>query len=289
MAGWYKQLPQSAVIKLTGDDAAKVLNNMFTNDVVSLAEGQSIEGFLTNVRGWSVAFGVALRTPGGILLLCQHPAPQSIADHIDRYIIREDAVITNESAVSHITVVSSHAAAAEALQNTEQSVVPARIVGSEAGFIVDLTGASDESSLESTMLAAGFEQATDSQFSEARIRAMWPFAGAEIGEKTIPQEMDRDATAISFTKGCYLGQETIARLDARGQLQKKLCLIELDSMPSSSELAKDNKPAGQITSTCSLEGGRTVALAILKRGNFEAGTQLSCGESTAIVLEPNCT
>ena len=102
------------------------------------------------------------------------------------------------------------------------------------------------------------------------------------------QELDRDRQAISFTKGCYLGQETIARLDARGQLQKKLCLIELTpsrEIAIGATLYNGEKEVGHITSLArDPASGSVRALAILRRGNFAAGTQLTGNGFEAQVL-----
>ncbi len=70
-----------------------------------------------------------------------------------------------------------------------------------------------------------------SEWQTLRIRNRWPVLGADYDDRNLPQELDRDASAISFHKGCYLGQETVARLDALGQVQKKLVRLLIKLSP----------------------------------------------------------
>ncbi len=80
----------------------------------------------------------------------------------------------------------------------------------------------------------------------------------------MPQELDRDTKAISFTKGCYLGQETVARLDALGEVQRKLCLVELDGwgVQAARKLVDQDKEVGSLTSIApELVDGKRLALA----------------------------
>jgi folate-binding protein YgfZ len=111
--------------------------------------------------------------------------------------------------------------------------------------------------------------------------------GIDIWDKCIPQEVDRTAQAICFTKGCYLGQETIARLDALGQIQKKLSIVqsELPALCSGSQLLAGEKEVGRITSSVQSNAGST-ALAVLRRGFYEPGTELRCGHAIVLVIEP---
>jgi folate-binding protein YgfZ len=108
--------------------------------------------------------------------------------------------------------------------------------------------------------------------------------GEDIWEKCIPQELDRNAQAISFTKGCYLGQETIARLDALGQIQKKLCLLKIDgtSVQPGTAILADDKEVGTVSSVAP-ESDATFALGVIRRGYFDSGTVLTCNGAQAAV------
>lgn len=299
------ELPNSHVIQILGIDAEKVVNNLCTNDIKKLALNACCEAFVTNVRGWCVEHGFVLKTEGKIQLVGQFGNPAALCAHIDRYIVREDAKISDLSESKSVFLMS----AAEAEQLSQQAgssfVAPkngAILPGEIASLHVlaaavhllnvnDVLAISDKSDARGVTQAAsvaGLATGSPEDFERRRIASFWPLAGREILEKSIPQELDRDHSAISFTKGCYLGQETIARLDAIGQLQKKLCAVQIETsqpVEPGATLMKADQPVGQVTSAMVAESGRYVrALAYLRRGNFEPGLQLTCNAAAAVVL-----
>ena len=82
-----------------------------------------------------------------------------------------------------------------------------------------------------------------------RLERRVPLDGTDVDERNLPQEVDRCATAISFTKGCYLGQETVARIDAVGRVNQQLRLLRIDGEASAGdELTVDDKVVGRLTS-----------------------------------------
>lgn len=317
----FAELPHSFAIHLTGADAAKVVNNLSTNDISKLATDATCETMLTDARGWVVAHAGVIKRQAEAWLLGSHPEPSQIANHLDRYIIREAAIVNDRSAElalytlhenSHHNIsvpdgdqtpssLGTDSSAAEPTSAVAQPLAaqlelaklsssaftcPLPIWGpgtqllccprAQAGEVID------------NLRQHGFVQCDQNQFEWLRVTHFWPQQPADIGGKTIPQELDRDQQAISFTKGCYLGQETIARLDARGQLQKKLCLVEL--APAGQYVVGDalhnaEKEVGKITSlACNPTHSQIRALAYVRRGNFDVGTELSCNGFSASVL-----
>lgn len=297
------ELPHSGVIKVVGKDACTVVNNLCTNNLKALPIGQCLEAFVTEVHGWCVAHAIIAKFADEIWLIGQFVDTERVCAHIDRYIIREEAVVTNLSksyAVWHVSCRKNLSQSLSKLTSVEPSLT------SQSALLVDSAGSklvvlacSILSENEALMVAESNEQSSSllAQVAESnmtaelfecrRIANRWPLAGKEILEKTIPQELDRNAMAISFTKGCYLGQETIARLDARGQLQKKICLVHIDTqepITSGTALVDDAKEVGHVTSAawCSVIE-RTVALAYMRRGYFDPGRELMCNGAKAVV------
>jgi tRNA-modifying protein YgfZ len=282
-------LTNSLVLEIAGTDASRVLNNLTTNDLSKLRDGEQLETFITDVRGWTVAHGFARNLPGRTVFVGQHPNPTTVCNHINRYIIREDAVVTDLSDSHGLFLVEQ----ATALDQTQRSgdnpnddfvTIAASITGPDNCLVVAPSDAIK------TLVPTAIDKL---KFNLARIKNFWPVMGQDILEKCIPQELDRDERTISFTKGCYLGQETIARLDARGQLQKKLCLLEftIDSgthpLAVSAKLDSDGKEVGQITSIAQDEAcQKFFALAFVKREYFEAGSTIRCGNCLGTVLPP---
>ncbi len=114
-----------------------------------------------------------------------------------------------------------------------------------------------------------------SLYQDLRIRAGYPAASAEIGEEHIPLEAGLKS-AISFTKGCYIGQEIIARMESRGQMARRLVKLESDAVLHAGDaLSADGASAGSVTSVTS-DGH--LALAYVRSAHANVGQVLSAGE-----------
>ena len=119
-------------------------------------------------------------------------------------------------------------------------------------------------------------------FEVLRIEAGTPVFGKDITEKNLPQEIGRDDRAINFVKGCYLGQETVARIDALGHVNQILRGLRCEPSsvcPAPGWVLKDgDKRVGWITSaTFSPRFGTTVALAIVRTSHSNPGIVLRLG------------
>ncbi|MCA9182875.1 MAG: hypothetical protein KDA51_15545 [Planctomycetales bacterium] len=310
---YFAQLPNPLVLQIVGADAAKVVNNMSTNDLAKLPVDAALESFVTDVRGWVVAHVGVLKQVDRVWLLGSHATPSALVNHIDRYIIREDAAVSDVSQKYALFIIGDGPQlpvdeGTDGRASDANAIAVQPTAGRRATPITTPSLFTCECSLpvfgQGTRLlccpseqaaraierlrASGSEFCSAQRFEWLRISSFWPLHPADIGDKTIPQELDRDRQAISFTKGCYLGQETIARLDARGQLQKKLCLIELTpsrEIAIGATLYNGEKEVGHITSLArDPASGSVRALAILRRGNFAAGTQLTGNGFEAQVL-----
>jgi folate-binding protein YgfZ len=119
-------------------------------------------------------------------------------------------------------------------------------------------------------------------FESLRIECSLPLFDIDFNEENFPQEIDRDRVAISFTKGCYLGQETIARIDALGHVNQKIAGVRFfsaDLPPVGAELSKGGVKVGKITSAAfSPRLNTPLALALVRREANSPGARL---ESTA--------
>jgi folate-binding protein YgfZ len=126
---------------------------------------------------------------------------------------------------------------------------------------------------------------TDDELEFRRIRAGTPRVGREIDDRVLPAEAGLVERAISFTKGCYPGQEPIARLHYRGHANRGLRVLRLetDELPQyDAELAYEGKPVGRVTSAVVADGG-VVALAYVRR-EVPEDAELTCGDAAARTL-----
>jgi folate-binding protein YgfZ len=142
---------------------------------------------------------------------------------------------------------------------------------------------------------AGAVPAAMDAFEIARIEAGIPFYGLDISDKNLPQEVNRDAQAISFTKGCYLGQETVARIDALGHVNRVLVGVRFagtvppptgtEVFPADGQGSEGKSTIGAVTSAAySHRLGAPLALAYVRRGHNQTGTQLGSPIGPAQVI-----
>ena len=138
------------------------------------------------------------------------------------------------------------------------------------------------------LIAAGGTPASPAAFEAARIEAGFPLHVRDITERNLPQEVARDDRTISFRKGCYLGQETVARIDALGHVNQLLVGLRFagqEVAPPGLELFTDAAKAGHVTSAAfSPRQQCAVALAYVRRGHHTPGTRLDSSHGTAEVI-----
>jgi folate-binding protein YgfZ len=127
-------------------------------------------------------------------------------------------------------------------------------------------------------------------FTAARIEAGFPLFGVDFGEENFPQEVGRDPVAISFTKGCYLGQETVARIDALGHVNQRIAGVRFfgsDVPMNGTKLTLQGKEVGVVTSAAfSPKLGAPLALSMVRREANSPGTRLgsAIGECEVVAL-----
>jgi len=142
--------------------------------------------------------------------------------------------------------------------------------------------------LVTELTAAGAVPASGALMASCRILAGIPSLGVEIDDKTLPQEVRGDELgAISYTKGCYLGQETVARVHFRGHPNRRLALLVLDGEPDAApaEASLDGKAVGRLTSAVwSNELDAWVGQAVIRR-EVEDGATLRAGGTTAVCTQ----
>ncbi|QEF98696.1 putative global regulator [Stieleria maiorica] len=281
------RLSAATVLDLAGTDAAAILNNLTTNDVKSLQVGCGCETFLTDVRGKTLAHVVAFRTVDGFRLIGAPGQADAIAAHADRYTIREDATPIDRSADNTAFVLAPDAPVTlrDETDWGESNAMCYDVdwLGDQTIVLVTETPGGIEQVLSST----GEMPGDDTEFHHARTLAGFPWFGVDLSDKNLPQEASRIKQSICFTKGCYLGQETVARLDALGQVQKQLVRWETSgAIPTAgSEVRSDDKVVGRLTSVATTGEDAAVAIGIARRSHFDPGTTAQGDGFTATVIE----
>jgi folate-binding protein YgfZ len=294
---WWAPAPPRDTLLVAGRDAVRFIDNFQTAAVARLAPHAGTEAFFTDGRGWVIALANILRLDDveedGTSLWIDLPAGMAarLHDHLEHYHIREDVGFRDVSVERAGLLLGGPAAAAwlaagagagprltaepplERLDHLAALLgdLPVRVVkddwfGAETFRLI--CTAAERPRLMAWLTDAGLPEIDTSALEEARILAANP-EPADIPEKTLPQELGRDARAISFTKGCYLGQETVARLDALGHVNRRLMTLAIEGalprLPAPVELATGGGIVGTVTSACpSPQLGCGIGLALVQ-------------------------
>ena len=208
-------------VAVTGPEAADFLERMVSNEVASLQTGEARRALLLTPKGRIVAPLRAVREgPEAFLLITNAELAETLASALLR---------------------------ARFAAKCEIEVQPYRgylRIGEGEGIRNDDYGVEAYESWDE----AEREAAPADELEPLRIDAATPAWGSELDESVLPAEAGLDETHISFTKGCYPGQEPIARLQHRGKVNRRLRLLEIDSASSGEEITYEGKAVGRVTS-----------------------------------------
>jgi folate-binding protein YgfZ len=297
-------------LALTGADAVEFLNGQVTNELLDLTSGQGCyAAFLTHKgkmlgdlrilavedadgkdNGARAASPTA--APTELLLDTERVALQGLFDMIRRFKVGYRVDLHKRTLETSLLSLIGPAAAAIAerafsspvdlpeQENDHVLVGQVRIVTTNVGVDLLCTTDATASVLES-LRAAGAEQVSEQAAEIVRVEQGRPRYGIDIDESTIPQEAGLNERAVSFTKGCYVGQETVARLHYRGKPNRHLRGLRLsEPTASGAELHLGERPVGALTSTVLSPTFGPIGLALLRR-EAEPRAILTVGEQGA--------
>ena len=299
----YYALANWSVVTLTGADQQSFLHNMCTNDIRTLSTSEGCEAFCTDVKGKIVAHAFVLLRENHIALLTVPDQAERIISHLDRYIIREDVQLADASHANAWTMLAGSQVETVLnrlpgnLENPWQSAA-CRWGGLECLLVrfalprrnayLLCTSREQDAELRQALSAAGATACGEEAWASLRVEAGLPLFGVDFDHSHLPQEVSRNAQAISFTKGCYLGQETIARIDALGHVNKQLATLQFAASATptpGTPLTHSGQPAGAATTVgWSRRLGAALALGMVRRGSNAIGTMLDspCGQVEVI-------
>jgi folate-binding protein YgfZ len=287
-------------IELTGPEAAFFLHNLSTNAINDLPVGAGCEAFLTTNKAKIVShlyvYHLLLHDGRPALWLDVPPGTsEKLLQYFDHYLISEQVEFadrTREFAQLHLAGPQAHAVLEKALvddvpplENLQHMM---RTFGASdtchirrhdqlgvPGYdVVCLAARAD--SVWQTLIRAGARPAGREAYEILRVEAGTPALGLDLDENTFAPEVGRTKQAISYAKGCYLGQEPIVMARDRGQVNRTLLAIRLPNgpVPQNSLLYADGKEVGRVTSSVVSPRLGPIGLAYVRRGSQEAGTKL---------------
>lgn len=282
-------------VRVAGADRATFLHNMTTQDIKGLTPGQGASAVVINQRAQILDHVDVYATPDSFFVITGPGKAESTLAWWDRYLITEDVQLSDLTADTCLFYITG-AKAAELLgavlpeaQNLGEFRyvegnfvgVPVRLVSTYGlfgpGF--HLVGeASGRDALLAHLTSAGLTPISEAAFEVLRVEAGLPMVGRELTEQQNPWEARLDQS-LSLSKGCYLGQEIVARLNTYDKVQRYLVGLALpgkDVPDAAPKLVADDKEIGFVTSAVvPPEGDHAVALGYVKGAYAQPGTTLT--------------
>jgi folate-binding protein YgfZ len=310
-------LGANAKIEIAGPDARIFLHNLCTQDVKNLPVGGGAEAFLTSSKARILAHvWITHRETDVVWLDAAAGQADKILQHLNHYLISEKAELadrTQDFGLLRLVgpkaeeIVTGIAGPAPATLTPLQAVLVPGIGMVRRQNLLACDGfdlfcpSADAPALCQRLLDAETVAGDAATYEVLRVEAGLPAYGIDLDENRLAMEAGR--TAISYAKGCYLGQETIVMARDRGQVNRQLMGIKVApcetpllalraSVTAGAKLYRGNEEVGQVTSSVfSPTLGQVIALAYLRRGNWEAGTELvidpsSDGRSAVVAVLP---
>jgi folate-binding protein YgfZ len=295
-------LPGRTALLVTGADAVAFVDHFTTAAIGRLAVGSGTEGFFADARGQVLALANCLRVADGVWIDGPPEIGPRLLAHLEHHHIREAVRFDDRSADRASLLVAGPGAAAWLAARAAVPAAPLDHVAATVGGIplaivrCDWFGpdcfllqaaAAEGPALAGWLGAAGLPAAPPVAAETARIEACSP-APADIGTKSLPQELGRDARAICLTKGCYLGQETVARIDALGHVNRRLVAVAASApLAPGAAVTQAGEAVGTVTSACwSPRLACHLGLAIVHVRGLGDPVGLAVGGSPARVVPP---
>ncbi len=289
------------VVRVVGPGALTCLQGLLTNDLERPGDGSLVYGALLTPKGMIVVDAWVLRQGDTFTLVMPESGRAAALELFTRQLpprLARATDLTGPATVAWLLGAHAFQALAKSGVGSPESAGRVVSVGGElspvsvalapesapfVALVVGLTPAVEP--LVTRLEAAGAHRGDDADLHAARVLSGWPALGAEIDERTLPQEVRYDEIGgVSYTKGCYLGQETVARVHFRGHTNRELRGLRwADSEPLEGRaIVLGEKEVGRVRSTLTLED-RVLGLGVVRR-EVEPGETVVAGGRDATVV-----
>ncbi len=267
---------ERGVLQVTGADRVSWLNGIVSCELSGLAPGGGAYGLLLSKQG-KIQTDLDIIASGDALFISVAPGQaDSAAKALDRMLIMEDAELADRS--DELASVRVHGAeAARWLQSHGSLLAHAPISWTGAGGACAI--------IERGELGRLTKHADLGAWNQLRIERGFGVMGVDYDASDNPHEAALDRVAVSFSKGCYLGQEVVCMQDMRGKLKRRLCIVKAQGAELSPGMpvSQGSEEVGEVRSVAP-KGG--LCLARVSAPHFEPGTALRVAGASAQVVEP---
>ncbi|HUM01739.1 MAG TPA: glycine cleavage T C-terminal barrel domain-containing protein [Thermoanaerobaculia bacterium] len=295
-----------AEIAVTGRDRAEFLHGLVTNEVKKLRPGEGCAAALLTPRGKMLADVTLLCAPEELIVDADPELARTLDGHLRKYVFFQQVALENRTGITGVLHIEGRGAGpilAKLVGQDGPSEPHASVVSAIGRAVRESRGGfegydlrvrrAEVASVRSAFVDAGALPAEPDVLEAARIEAGIPRWGADLTEDVLPDEAGLPARGyVSYTKGCYIGQETVARIKTYGHVNRRLVGLLLpagDVPPRGAEIRKGILKVGAVTSAVRSERlDRAVALAYVHRDHVAPGTSLTVlcpgGPADAVVV-----
>ncbi len=290
-------------LRLTGKDAVDLLDRLSTNDLTGLTPGGGVSTVLTTNKGRIIDLLTVVQPGDHLLALCSKPAATRVAEWIDFYTFGEEVMVSDETDQTFIAGLAGpgaaetlHRLAGDAAADlpryrvVEFDVAGVNTIVVRTDFVgtpgFDLVASAGDGATLKAALEANSEIAGSEALEALRTERGIPAFGSEINEDHNPLEAGL-IESVSFNKGCYVGQEVVARLNTYDKVQRRLAVltwaeggVSVGDEVAPNTATGNGKAIGSLTSVAEHPSGGFVGLAYVRRA-FE-GAVVTVGPSGTV-------
>ena len=249
--------PDRALLSVEGPRALAALNGLLSADVESLAVGEAVLSFLLTAKGRPVALPIVVRRDQDLLLDVSRAALPGVMDHFAVYLPPRLARVSPLDHLHRISVLGPGArSAVDAAEWAPEAIRVERAAEDGGGVDLYIDRAYGTDEINERLAEEGVAMASRADHEAWRIELGMPVYGVDVTTANLPQETGLVPRAVSFDKGCYTGQEVVARIHYRGHVNRILRGVRYPqgrdgpSLTAGSELVREGRAVGTVTSAC---------------------------------------
>ena len=266
-------------LEVTGPQRAWFLHQILTQAFEDMSAGDARDTALITAHGRMVGYMETLATDDAILMHFEPELAGTLPDALRRYVFATQvdvADVTVDYGLVLLVAPNWQEVAAEIAPDAKAHRTLS--LGVPAGYL--WTAPDDVERVQADLKGRGFEQASEDELEELRVERGMARWGRDMTEKTLPPEAGLDEVAVHYDKGCYVGQEAMAKIRFRGKVNRRLRRLEAEvPLEVGAELKADDVKVGTVTSAA---GNRALAMV---RYTIEPGTRVTAGDAAATVTE----
>jgi folate-binding protein YgfZ len=273
----YADRSERAKLRVTGQERAWFLDQILTQSFQDMEPGEARDAALITVHGRMTGYMEAVCTDEAFLLHLEPDLGKVVGSTLQRYILATRVEVSDVTDDFGLVLMAGPGWREAASGLATGVVQPTSSLGLDAGYV--WTPRTETGAAIASIQRAGGGVISEDELEAIRISQGVPRWGREMDEKTFPQEAGVDERAVHYEKGCYLGQEAMAKIHFRGKVNRRLARLRADApVPAGADVLLAGAMVGKVTSA---SDGTALALV---RYTVEPGATVTIGEHRAEVV-----